>query len=59
MAALIPICANPLAAETNPRFQLHQVFQVAIENVPLSPDQGDTIGADIIPDYLLIKIITN
>jgi len=42
-----PICANPLAAEANPKFRPHLTFQVAIEKVPLSPDQGDAAGADI------------
>jgi hypothetical protein len=59
MAALIPICANPLAAEANPRFQPHLIFQVAIENVPLSPGQGDAVGADIIVGNLSIKLIIN
>ncbi len=59
MAAPIPICANPLAAEANPRFQMHLMFQVAIKNVPLSPDQGDPIGADIVVNNLLIKLIIN
>ena len=59
MAALIPICANPLAAEANPRFRPHLMFQVAIKNVPLSPDQGDAIGADIVISDLSIKLIIN
>jgi hypothetical protein len=59
MAAPIPICANPLAAEANPRFQPHPMFQVVIKNVPLSPEQGDTVGADIVVDHLSIKLIIN
>ncbi len=59
MAAPIPICANPLATEANPRFQPHLMFQVAIKNVPLSPDQGDAIEVDIVIDNLSIKLIIN
>jgi hypothetical protein len=57
MAAPIPICANPLAAEANPRFQPHLMFQVAIKKVLPSPDQGDAVKADIIVDNLSIKLI--
>ena len=46
-AAPTPICTKPLAAEANPRFQPHQMFQVGIEKVPLSPDQGDAAVANI------------
>ena len=46
-AAPTPICANPLAAEANPRFRPHLMFQVAIEKVPLSPDRGDASMTDI------------
>jgi hypothetical protein len=35
------------------------MFQVGIENVPLSPDQGDAVGADIIVGHLSIKLIIN
>ncbi len=31
MGTPIPICVNPLAAEDNPRFWLHLMFQVATE----------------------------
>ncbi len=51
MAIPTPICANPLAAEANPRFRPHLMFQVAIEKVLLSPDQGDAAGADINVSY--------
>jgi hypothetical protein len=59
MAAPIPICANPLASEANPRFQPHLMFQVAIKYAPLSPDQGYAVKADIVVDYLSIKLIIN
>jgi hypothetical protein len=58
MEALIPICANPLATDANPKFQLHLIFQAVIKNIPLSPDRGDAVGAGIIIDYLLNKLIT-
>jgi hypothetical protein len=35
------------------------MFQVVNKNVPLSPDQGDTVGADIVINNLLIKLIIN
>jgi hypothetical protein len=33
------------------------MFQVAIQNVPLSPDRGDAVGADIVVGNLSIKLI--
>ena len=59
MAAPIPIYANPLAAAANPTLQSHLLFQVAIKNVLLSPDQGDAVGADIVVNNLSIKLIIN
>jgi hypothetical protein len=47
MATPIPICANPLAAEDNPRFWPHLMFQVVTEKVPLSPGRGNAVRVDI------------
>ena len=45
-----PVCAKPLAADANPKFQPQRMFHVAIEKVPLSPDRGDAAGCSTLID---------